>query len=153
MSYTDKCCGVCDEYQECSGVLFSNRFVISNVCKKCISEKALFGINISKLTIEKDMAYRWRKDFKKPYTLFYSPITYKAWRFNHYRHDLQEVEKFLGYRPQYVKNHPRLITILGENINHNGIFTSGGIYNRDKRKLRRTLRKLGVTGKIESLIK
>lgn len=166
MSYTDKCCGVCDQYQDLyptnqfhfndhyrETIQQFKRFKIANVCNKCIKDKRLNSVSIDDLTLHKDMKPNFYLDFLKKYTVFKDPDTGEFWRFYHDRYDDDEVQRMLGFMPKRQKPHPRFLHVNGKGIEHDGIFSHGGIYERDKRKLRKALRLLGVKGKIERLIK
>lgn len=164
MSYTDKCCGVCDEYQDlretnkiwvdvdgCINpeyVRFYNNDI--NVCGECINKRVLAGINVSSLLLHKDMEES--RNITKGTTLCVDPTTNAYWVAKHCWMDSMTLRE-LGVEPKYSKPYPRLIHIIGIGIKHEGLSTIGGIYSKDKRKLRRTLRKLGVVGKIEVLVK
>lgn len=66
---------------------------------------------------------------------------------------------FGGFWYYYPSNKVRLsnpkrdyFSVTGEGLGGISWFTAGGIEDRDKRKVRRALRKLGVVGKVEELV-
>lgn len=167
MSYTDKCCGVCDEYKdlyetgklEVSKILNLvypeyKRFydIKTNVCVKCIKDKKLNSVDITELRL-----HIWHKDpenITKGSTIFINPDTGKWYSFPN-NMLLKEEQYLCNKRFKYSKPSPYLYFITGANlIKHESLFSKhSGIHSFDKRRLRRTLVKLGVKGDIKKLIK
>ena len=142
MAYVDKCCGVCKEYQELKETgkveyykFFKTfepiyeRFESSNVCSECIKNKVLKNV----------------KDFE------YSKLTHKVDRSKGWVHYIDTNGKFKKAHASRFddtckesKEHPWLYEVFSSDVN---------VYDKDKRKLRNTLRKLGFVGKVEKLVK
>ena len=164
MSYTDKCCGVCDEYQDlwdtgkqifykytnesCEKLLrFHDDH--TNVCQACIHTKKLGGINVESLTLHKRMC--GSENITKGRSHFIDPNG-TLWSCQNNRLSVEELLEE-GLKPKFSMNSPRYYEVTGASIVHTGLFSAGGIWCKDKRKLRKVLRKLGVTGNIKKLIK
>lgn len=144
MSYSDKCCGVCGEYQELKETgkfeylkycevyePIYKRFESSNVCLDCLSTKLNMSVDCfhaAKLTHKVDRSKGW---------VHYTDENGKFKKAHASRFDDTCRES---------KEHPWMYEAFSNNFKIN-------IHNNDKRKLRKTLRKLGVVGKVESLIK
>ena len=166
MSYSDKCCGVCDEYQELyetgkteylrhvdvvSPKYKRFAFDKTNVCNKCIKESTLKDTHVSELVLNKDL--KRSENITKGFTRFINPETDKLWWCHNSRLDKDE-QHFCNRKLRFSKESPRLWEVRGKGINHSGfIFLEGCIYSYDKRQLRRVLRLLGVKGNIKHLIK
>ena len=158
MSYTDKCCGVCDEYSELydtgkrewwkytkNFTKIYKRFESSNVCKSCIDKKALIGIHYNQLKLHITM-----DDYRR----ILSRGVWEA-REGGYCTYSKVYRCYVEYPTNKVrlsKPKPDYYCVTGEGIQHQGLFHAGGIDNNDKRKLRRTLRKLGVIGDVTDFI-
>lgn len=144
MAYIDKCCGACKEYQELKETgkfeylkycqvyePIYKRFESSNVCSDCISKKLKMNIDLfycTKLTHKVDRSKGW---------VYYIDDNGKFKKEYASRFDDTAKES---------KEHPWLYEVFSNNEDIN-------IYDKDKRKLRKTLRKLGIVGKIEQIIK
>lgn len=144
MAYIDKCCGVCKEYQELKETgkfewlkyceihePIYKRFESSNVCSECIKNKVLKNVN----------------SFK------YSKLTHKVDRSKGFVPYIDDEGKFKKAHTSRFddtckesKEHPWLYEVFSDDSDVN-------IYDKDKRKLRKTLRKLGFVGKVERLVK
>lgn len=164
MSYTDKCCGVCDEYQDLyltgtstfwdhdkSYTEDYRRFYddYTNVCKGCI-ENGLQSVSIKDLHLHKNITTP--KNITKGFEYYIDPATKLPWklaRTSMSKEDLIEG----GINPTFTKAKPDYYEVTCIAFKHEGLFTQGGVFCKDKRKLRKVLRKLGIIGKIESLIK
>lgn len=151
MACTDKCCGVCDEYQSAGTAPEYKRFYDkkSNVCSKCIKQKVLERVTIDELTLYK--TFNYKTNITKGFTHFYNPSTGLLWRCHNSGLDHTE-QNLCNRKLRFSKVSPRYYEVTGKRILHEGLFSAGGIFCYDKRRLRRTLRKLGVVGKIERLI-
>lgn len=165
MSYTDKCCGVCDEYQDYKEngkyiwLKYLKEFTIdgkrfydnkTNVCMECIEKKSLHNVNVNDLKMS--INYNEPKNITKGRTLFINPKNNKIWSCPNNRLSLEELNE-LGIKIKMSHKNPYGYNVTGEKITHEGLFTVGGVFSFDKRRLRKTLRKLGVKGKIEKLVK
>lgn len=165
MSYTDKCCGVCDKYIDLweTGKTYTSKYSEEsspelkrfandkhNVCVSCLEKLPLKGVKLGSLSLSKKMEDP--ENITKGYEICIDPRTNKSWKCNYRNLDKDELLA-MGIKPKFSKSYPRAYEITGENIMHEGLFTEGGIFCYDKRKLRRLLRQLGVVGKIETFIK
>jgi hypothetical protein len=162
MSATDKMCGVCDTYQdlvETGATQFFKylggsepiykRFWLGNVCEACKEKKALSTISINDLTLH--IRYSNPKNITKGKTVFINPDNDKKWLCPNNR--LSENERDLCAVPLvFSKQSPIYYEVTGKNINHDGLFSYGGIFSEDKRQMRKILRALGVRGKINQFI-
>ncbi|QHZ59767.1 hypothetical protein HWD03_gp086 [Alteromonas phage vB_AmeM_PT11-V22] len=166
MSYTDKCCGVCNEYQDIyeTGKLEVSKTLgwvspeykrfydtKTNVCVKCIKDKALDGVNVKDLRLH--VWYNEPENITKGSTMFVNPDTGKWWSCPNNRL-LKDEQNLCDKKLKYSKANPYLYFITGVNlIKHERLFGKhSGINSSDKRRLRRTLRKLGVKGRLKMLI-
>lgn len=162
MSYTDKCCGVCAEYQDLYeiGKLGYYKYIKevynierrfyndkTNVCRNCIASKTLEGVSVNSLTLHKRIEES--KNITKGWEMCVDPKTRKLWRCPYNRLEQFETNKTL----KFSKPSPEYYEVTGLDIKHEGLFSQGGIFCYDKRNLRKTLRKLGVKGNIKKLIK
>lgn len=165
MSYTDKCCGVCDKYVDLvdTGKTTFYKYIEEyapvykrfandghNVCQSCIDNKPLHSVKVEDLKLNKRMEES--KNITKGFSWFINPNTNCLWRCPNNYLDREELEAE-GLKIKMSHKHPWLLEVTGTNIQHEGLFTEGGVYSKDKRKLRRVLRQLGVKGKVELLIK
>lgn len=145
MAYVDKCCGVCDEYV---GIRDDyKRFALCNVGECCITSKSLQGVPTEDLTLHP------------------TAKSNLSWPLNRRVRELRgggygkRVGNTKWYKPipiskvRFPNPHTEYYEITHEKLKGVSYFTNGGIFSRDKRKLRRVLRKLGVSGKVEELIK
>lgn len=158
MSYTNKCCGVCDEYVElratdkfeyCKYYKYFDRiykrFESSNVCESCINKKALEGVEYQALNLTKDYDDGGEILNKYVYMAVDDVYCKYNWFFGCYFEYPKHLVRLTKRRPSYY-------SVTGVGVQHEGLFTVGGICDSDKRKLRRTLRKLGVIGDVTDFI-
>lgn len=148
MAYIDKCCGICKEYQELKETgkfewleycevyePIYKRFESSNICSDCIGNLLKLPISVfghSKLTHKVDRSKGWVHYVDQDTGVF------KKAHASRFDDTCKE-----------SKEHPWLYEVFATMPEESDI----NIYDKDKRKLRKTLRKLGVVGKVERLIK
>lgn len=143
MSYPDKCCAVCEEYQELVeiGSYWSTvckcrietykRFECLNVCSSC-----KINLQVSELTYRKLIEQgKYRGSFQKWW--IYDEESGKT--ILKYVHTTRIDEGRLG------KPKPWLYCVYNEAFDQE-------VYSSDKRRLKRGLRKLGVIGDLTDLI-
>ena len=143
MAYTDKCCAVCDEYVEAVQLTSARwkRFAICNVGECCIHSKPLQGVRCEDLEIH--IKYH-RHSLVKGFYTFIDTDTGVIKR--------AHKSRFVEF-DKWGREHPEFYEVVHSNLKHEGLFTHGGIFCSDKRKLRKVLRKLGVVGKINEIVK
>lgn len=154
MAYADKCCGVCGDYQDlrfCSdGKLYNDyweergsedvyRFSIANVCVNCLSNKPLWGVKARDIEFSASQ-HRDSRSLRQPKSWFWVDYGYKvvAEYVEEWRVDWINKKEGLGKPCLYYSDHEKI---------------SGLVYDEDKRRLRKTLRKLGVKGDLSRVIK
>lgn len=148
MAAIDKCCAICEEFQDLVDLKTTyydkqlkkyypkyKRFESSNVCETCIKQHVLKGQKVN--------------SFK------YSKLKHKIDRskgFIHYISEQGIFKRAHASRFEDTQQESILFPWLYEAImkTQDDMYV---IYNRDKRKLRKTLTKLGVVGKIKSVIR
>ena len=113
MSYTDKCCGVCDQYVEpietgkwcyLEGLdpwPETKRFRYGlNVFDNCTNNKAFKMVNFGSLDIHK--TFEESKNITKGYTMFYDPYNMKMWKCPNNRLEKDE-QHFCNRRLRFSK--------------------------------------------------
>ena len=88
------------------------------------------------------------------FTRFVDPDTREVWHCHNSRLDKDE-QYLCSVKLKFSKPSPDYYEITGADvgINHEGLFSNGGIFCYDKRRLRRVLKRLGVKGNIKQLVK
>ena len=147
MSYSDKCCGVCQEYQDLkpTGKFYYSsvfgetqevfkRFVIGNVCQSCIENK-LSSFSISDLELSKPKHRVDRSHGMIPY------ISEDGKFRKAHASRFEDTQRESKESPWLWQVHAK--------SSDSDVF----IYTKNKRKLKRILHKLKVKGNISHLVK
>ncbi|UNY40395.1 hypothetical protein KLEP7_gp166 [Pseudaeromonas phage vB_PpeM_ KLEP7] len=143
MSYADKCCGVCDQYQDLKETghyrrsygesePIYKRFDVCNICSDCVKNKSLNNRSIKDFKIYKDYH---TVDRSHGFLWYVDSETGEISRAHKSRFDDTAVVS---------KSFPWLYNATAGDV---------CIHSKDKRKLKKGLRKLGLKGKLSKLIK
>lgn len=147
MSYSDKCCGVCQEYQDLKptgrfyySIAFEGsqevfkRFAIGNVCQSCIKKK-LDSFSISDLQPDK---YKHKVDRSHGMVPYISEDgKFRKAHASRFEDTKRESKEFPWLWQVHAKSNDSDVCI----------------YTKDKRKLKKVLHKLKIKGNISRLVK
>lgn len=147
MSYSDKCCGVCGEYQDLkpTGKFYYSsvfeetqeifkRFAIGNICKSCL-ERKLKDVSISDLVLDKC-----------------KHTVDRSHGFVHYISEDGKFRKAHASRFKDTQKQSKEFPWLWQ-VHSKSDDSDICIYTKDKRKLKRILNKLSIKGKVNQFVK